>query len=661
MIMTRDEAKRYIIENPTDYLTPDKTGKGYICPICGSGSGNNGTGITTKDGKHFTCWAGCFRNSDIIDIIGLEHNITDTKEKFKKAYEVYNIQLAQNHDKNKQYTHNTDNTHNTYNTHNAHNKEEHTNKMTTKPEAKPEKNFTNLFTKAHSFIGNTTYLKERGLSDRVLDLFNIGYFEGFNATKEKKWNAIIIPTGISSYCIRNTDKNASKEDRYAKRGTTQLFNKNALHQNKPVFVVEGEIEAMSLVEVGAEAVALGSCSNYPRLIECIKKEKLTNTFILALDKDTGGEKGTKELKAELEELGLNFIETNFSGAEGGDANDLLIKDREELKRRVIEAEQEALYLQNRHLIERQEEYKKNSSFYDIQDFLGGIRDRANTPYIPTGFTKLDEQLDGGLFEGLYFIGAISSLGKTTFTLQIADQIAKSGQDVLIFSLEMAKHELMAKSISRETILNSNSIAEAKTTRGITTYKRYSSYNQSEIALINTAIETYSQYSSHIYIIEGVGDVGAVQIKKAVERHIELTGNKPVVIIDYIQIIAPANEGATDKQNTDKAVLELKRLSRDNKLSIIGISSFNRDNYTAKVSMQAFKESGAIEYSSDVLIGLQFKGQGESNFDVNKAKARGNSIDTPREIELVILKNRNGRTGGSVFYKYYSAFNYFIEE
>lgn len=661
MTMTRDEAKRYIIENPTDYLTPDKTGKGYICPICGSGSGNNGTGITTKDGKHFTCWAGCFRNSDIIDIIGLEHNITDTKEKFKKAYEVYNIQLAQNHDKNKQYTHNTDNTHNTYNTHNAHNKEEHTNKMTTKPEAKPEKNFTNLFTKAHSFIGNTTYLKERGLSDRVLDLFNIGYFEGFNATKEKKWNAIIIPTGISSYCIRNTDKNASKEDRYAKRGTTQLFNKNALHQNKPVFVVEGEIEAMSLVEVGAEAVALGSCSNYPRLIECIKKEKLTNTFILALDKDTGGEKGTKELKAELEELGLNFIETNFSGAEGGDANDLLIKDREELKRRVIEAEQEALYLQNRHLIERQEEYKKNSSFYDIQDFLGGIRDRANTPYIPTGFTKLDEQLDGGLFEGLYFIGAISSLGKTTFTLQIADQIAKSGQDVLIFSLEMAKHELMAKSISRETILNSNSIAEAKTTRGITTYKRYSSYNQSEIALINTAIETYSQYSSHIYIIEGVGDVGAVQIKKAVERHIELTGNKPVVIIDYIQIIAPANEGATDKQNTDKAVLELKRLSRDNKLSIIGISSFNRDNYTAKVSMQAFKESGAIEYSSDVLIGLQFKGQGESNFDVNKAKARGNSIDTPREIELVILKNRNGRTGGSVFYKYYSAFNYFIEE
>ena len=226
---------------------------------------------------------------------------------------------------------------------------------------------------------------------------------------------------------------------------------------------------------------------------------------------------------------------------------------------------------------------------------------------------------------------------------------------------MAKHELMAKSISRETILNSNSIAEAKTTRGITTYKRYSSYNQSEIALINTAIETYSQYSSHIYILEGVGDVGAVQIKKAVERHIELTGTKPVVIIDYIQIIAPANEGATDKQNTDKAVLELKRLSRDNKLSIIGISSFNRDNYTAKVSMQAFKESGAIEYSSDVLIGLQFKGQGESNFDVNKAKARGNSIDTPREIELVILKNRNGRTGGSVFYKYYSAFNYFIEE
>jgi replicative DNA helicase len=72
-------------------------------------------------------------------------------------------------------------------------------------------------------------------------------------------------------------------------------------------------------------------------------------------------------------------------------------------------------------------------------------------------------------------------------------------------------------------------------------------------------------------------------------------------------------------------------------------------------MEAFKESGAIEYSSDVLIGLQLKGAGQKDFDINAEKNKH-----PRNVELVILKNRNGVTGGKVSYKYYSMFNYFEE-
>lgn len=72
-------------------------------------------------------------------------------------------------------------------------------------------------------------------------------------------------------------------------------------------------------------------------------------------------------------------------------------------------------------------------------------------------------------------------------------------------------------------------------------------------------------------------------------------------------------------------------------------------------MEAFKESGAIEYSSDVLIGLQLAGAGGKNFDVNEAKRKD-----PRDIELVILKNRNGRTGDKIRYSYYPLFNYFVE-
>ena len=117
--------------------------------------------------------------------------------------------------------------------------------------------------------------------------------------------------------------------------------------------------------------------------------------------------------------------------------------------------------------------------------------------------------------------------------------------------------------------------------------------------------------------------------------------------------------ASDKQNTDKAVLELKKMSRDNGIAVVGISSFNRDNYTEPVNNASFKESGAIEYSSDVLLGLQFKNLQNSDssinkdFDVNEERQR-----QPRQIQLKVLKNRSGANGTSTFFRYYPMFNYF---
>ena len=73
-------------------------------------------------------------------------------------------------------------------------------------------------------------------------------------------------------------------------------------------------------------------------------------------------------------------------------------------------------------------------------------------------------------------------------------------------------------------------------------------------------------------------------------------------------------------------------------------------------MQAFKESGGIEYSADVLFGLQLKGVEAKDFDVEIAKSK-----TPREIELKILKNRRGRAGGSILFEYYPKFNYFEQQ
>ena len=72
-------------------------------------------------------------------------------------------------------------------------------------------------------------------------------------------------------------------------------------------------------------------------------------------------------------------------------------------------------------------------------------------------------------------------------------------------------------------------------------------------------------------------------------------------------------------------------------------------------MTSFKESGGIEYSSDMLLGLQLAGTGSKNFDY-KTEVDKN----PREIDLFVLKNRNGKTNKAGAFWYYPKFNCFEE-
>ena len=647
--MDRQEAREQLKGQLRPYVESitqrSKGANMYVCPLCGSGTGNHSTGaFSIKDGTSWKCFS-CNEGGDIFDLIGKYEGIADHSEQLKRAGELFGITIDsyrataqedfreyQNQPKTEQYTH----------------KSIHT------------ADYTQFFLKANKDIEKTTY--HRGISLETLNRFKIGYVENWRHPKAPNAPAsprLIIPTSKESYLARDTREDIPEEQKpYSKSkvGSIHIFNAKALQTaTKPIFIVEGELDALSIIEVGGEAVALGTTTKVKSLLEILKTTKPEHPLIISLDNDEAGEKAYKELSEGLQGLSIPYYRLNPAG-EHKDANEALQSDREALKQAVEEAE----HIQDEAEQAQREAYLNTSTAYYLQSFIDGIADSVNTPYIPTGFKRLDAVLDGGLYEGLYIVGAISSLGKTTLITQITDQIAQAGQDVLIFSLEMARTEIMAKSISRHTLQqvlnNGGDIRNAKTTRGITTGKRYESYSKAERELINGAIVAYSQYANHIYISEGIGDIGAEQIRETVKQHILFTGNTPVVVIDYLQILAPYSERATDKQNTDKAVMELKRISRDYKTPVIGISSFNRANYSVAVSMEAFKESGAIEYSSDVLLGLQLKGAGEKNFDANEAKKK-----SPREIELVILKNRNGSTGDKLGYKYYPLFNYFEEE
>ena len=601
------------------------------------------------------CFA-CGADYDLIDLVGIEYGITDEREKFDKAYSLYGLTVEQRATAREDFTENQNQPRSEQYTHtdiHIHTKTE---------EAKAD--YVGYFKECQSRLAQTEYHKQRGISAETAARFMLGYEPSFTAWErdaegnnvKRAWQALIIPTSRSSYAARNTDPAADKKNRWRKsKGGASLFNARVLKEaQKPIYIVEGELDAISIVEVGGEALGLGSTDNWRKLIALLEKQKPTQPLIIALDNDTDGQKTSGELAEALTKLGITFYRLDpYNGHK--DANEALVADRDAFTaaidggERIEEEAKEA----------ERESYLKTSTAAHLQDFLNGIAASVNTPFIPTGFTTLDNTLDGGLYEGLYVVGAISSLGKTTLVTQIADQIAQRGQDVLIFSLEMARAEIMAKSISRHTLLDvlehEGDMRNAKTTRGVTTGIRYASYSQTEKDIIKRAVQDYGSYAQNIYIVEGIGNIGVDQIRETVQRHITFTGKTPVVVIDYVQILAPADIRATDKQNTDKAVLELKRISRDYKTPVIGISSFNRANYKEAVTMEAFKESGSLEYGSDVLIGLQLKGAGGKSFDANEAKKRN-----PREIELVILKNRNGRTGDKIELEYYPLFNYFTE-
>lgn len=636
-----EQIKQVILERMAEYLEmtgrqPNRYGK-YQCPNP-THTDSDPSAIYNKDTHTLFCF-GCGRKFDIFDLIGWDYSLPSFPEKIKKAAELFHIELAEE-------------------------RPEPPKKAAQKREAV---DYTAYYAQCHARIKGSeaeNYLHKRGIGQEVADRFKIGYDPAWRhpaAKKAKPEPRLIIPTGKASYTARAIDEKADKGDRYRKVGASQFFGIDALDQNEPFFVVEGELDALSLWEIGIPAVGVGSKANINRFIDHIKGHLPKAAMILALDNDQEGQKAQQEAGETLQGMGIFFFPAKVEVLYGGkkDANDALKADRDAFQQRAEAVQAEA----DNKRYEKEAEVKadyigKNAVSSYIDDFMIRIAEDAsrNAP-IDTGFSKLNTELDGGIFPGLYFIGAVSSLGKTTLTLQIMDNIAQQGKDVLFFTLEMSRDDLMGKTISRLTYeLNGGKNGRLpKTSRGITTGQRYEKYSQEEKELIQAAIDKYAGYADHVFIFEGVGDMTTERIRQIVTQHKDVQGVYPVVIIDYLQIITPADPRATDKANTDKAVLDLKRLSRDFNIPVIAISAFNRGNYDKKANMAAFKESGAIEYASDVLIGLQFPDMDAKDFDPNEAK--GKDI---REVEAVILKNRHGKCGTGVSFDYYAMFNYFKE-
>ena len=269
----------------------------YICPLCHSGTGSHHSGAFTvyPDTNSYHCFA-CGANGDIFNLYGEINHISDFKTIVDELSAKYNILSYQPVTPNK--------------------------KISKPAEPKQEKDYTNFFSVAEQHLNQTDYLTKRGISPKIQQKFHCGYVPNFMYKGNQTTSAVIIPTSKGSYMWRSTTENLKR-----KRGTAHILNPSAL--NSPYcFVVEGEIDCMSVDECGFSCIGLGSTSNIRKIFDY---DTSKTVLIIALDNDKDGRRASVALANECDERSVPYIvaESDVWG-DYKDANELLIGDRARL-------------------------------------------------------------------------------------------------------------------------------------------------------------------------------------------------------------------------------------------------------------------------------------------------------------------------------------------
>lgn len=665
--MDRETARREIRTRISckDYLTKSKSGL-YDCPYCGSGSGVHGTGaLKVYDTNTWTCHA-CRRSGDIIDLYQQETGADYNTALSLLAQEIGITIDPYRPDARADFTPAPQNDpaggrRSDFSGQGS---------IESPPEAKAPQNgtgspteaaadYTAYYRECRQRLNDpeaASYLQRRGISLDTAAAYWIGYDPaadpanapgaGADAQKPHPCPRLIIPTNAGHYIARRIDGQHGFEKMNPAGSTPAIFNERALYAQdaQEVFVTEGAFDALSVIEAGAAAISLNSAANADALIKKLEQRRTAATLILCLDNDDRGNKATETIRSGLQRLNIGYITANIS-AGYKDPNEHLTGNRAAFMEAVEQAQ-------------RQTAAKPDNTAYYIDSLMTGEIERFKDDK-KTGFANLDAQA-GGLYGGLYVLAAISSLGKTSFALQLADQLAERGNDVIFFSLEQSKLELVSKSLARRT-------AQKDMEKAVTSLSIRKDYLPRQV--LDAAREYKEAVSDRISIVEGNFSCNISFIGDYIRQYIRRTGTRPVVFLDYLQILQPAED--TRRQSTkeaiDNTVTELKRISRELDLTMIIISSVNRANYMQPIDFESLKESGSIEFTADVIWGLQLQCLNEELFiQEKKTKEKRDRVkqakaETPRKIELCCLKNRYGIANYSCFFEYYPANDLFREQ
>ena len=226
--------------------------------------------------------------------------------------------------------------------------------------------------------------------------------------------------------------------------------------------------------------------------------------------------------------------------------------------------------------------------------------------IPTGLPHVDMMLGGGFEYGnLYVLASAPGMGKTTLALQMATSLSAQGHDVLYVALEQDKATLTLKGVSRCT--REISEVDALTTWELEEADREdcrAHLSDGQLATLELAKERHAEQAARLWIIDRPTSID--ELERLVARHERLTGNTPCVVLDYLQLLRPSESQRhlSSLDRTKENVARLKALVVQHNLPMLALSSLNRLGYNVAVGLESLKESGDIEFTADVVLGLQ---------------------------------------------------------
>ena len=241
--------------------------------------------------------------------------------------------------------------------------------------------------------------------------------------------------------------------------------------------------------------------------------------------------------------------------------------------------------------------------------------------VPTGFPELDTLLSGFHPSDLVILAARPSVGKTSLALDIARNAAvRHNVPVGIFSLEMSSEQIVDRMLSAESFIDSWKMRTGAI------------HAEDDFGKLRDALESLSK--APIYIDDKPGN--NILAMRAVARRLKRERGIGMIIVDYLQLMAPTNTKASDSmvQQVTEISRSLKSLARELNVPVIALSQLSRavEQRGGKPRLSDLRDSGSIEQDADVVM------------FIHREDKNNKESDRPNIAEILIEKHRNGPTG-----------------